>query len=73
MGGYNSDLSEIYNNGCIKFDIDISKTSDNNLCKKYSEMKARASARETDCADNSTHEPSIIVRNKTRCGKIALL
>ena len=66
--GFNSDLTELYNNGCLKYDASRSRTSQNVACQNYDAMQSRAEARTQDCLSRRERTPSPEVCAQTGTG-----
>ena len=66
--GFNSDLTELYNNGCLKYDPARSRTSEDVVCRDYDAMQSRAEARTQDCFARHERTPSPEVCAQTSMG-----
>ena len=56
--GFNSDLTELYNNGCLQYDASRSRASQNVACQDYDTMLSRAESRTQDCLARQERTPS---------------
>ena len=56
--GFNSDLTELYNNGCLQYDASRSRASQNIACQEYDTMLSRAESRTQDCLARQERTPS---------------
>lgn len=56
--GFNSDLTELYNNGCLQYDASRSRSSQNVACQDYDTMLSRAESRTQDCLTRQERTPS---------------
>ena len=71
--GFNSDLTEFYNNGCLKYDPSRSRTSNDVLCRNYDAMQSRAEARTQDCLNRHERTPSIAICTQTSVGSASIV
>ena len=56
--GFNSDLTELCNNGCLQYDASRSRASQNVACQDYDTMLSRAESRTQDCLARQERTPS---------------